>query len=203
MQSTGQIALFSDPGQPSLCAAHHGKHWPSGWKKKTGYPPEMTGMLDSQYDLTSLAAKKGRLVRPDQSSDPDRGVGLTVAASPPNVFSPPKFLNDDLLGSKLVHHYGSHLGALDLGGSNRRTSRCAGNKQNVGKNYFISDFRVPPVNSKMISFADFELVAAVFNNRIHAAEAPREDLDNADQQRLDAMILRMGVTRLLAWRERK
>jgi hypothetical protein len=163
----------------------------------------MTGLPDVQYDLTGLVAKKGRLVWLDQSSNPDRSIRLTVAASPPYIFAPTKLLNDDLLGAKLVYHHGDHMGALDLGGPDRRTGRCAGDKQHLGKNNLITGFRVPPVDPNAVPFADFELVAAVFNNRIHSAEAPREDRDVADQHRLDAIILRMGVTRLLDWRERK
>lgn len=50
----------------------------------------------------------------DQTGDPNRRIRLPVAPASPDIFSPTKLLNDDLLGPELVDNGCHHLGALDL-----------------------------------------------------------------------------------------
>jgi hypothetical protein len=127
----------------------------------------------SARDGQFLATWENELSGLNQAGDLNHRKRLPMTVLTTYVLAPSEFLDDKLLGAKLVDDFTGHLSTRQ----GRNTDFCGtvlgGHQQDLGKHEFVTRFTVTAIDPYPITFTNAELMTAFFNDRVHPSKTPR------------------------------
>jgi hypothetical protein len=102
---------------------------------------------------------------------------LPMAVLAAHVLTPPKLLDDDLLGPELVDNLARHLGTLNRRHTNLCRPVLSRDQQDLRKDELVTRLAIAAVDPNPVAFTHAELMTAFFDYCVHTLENSSSDLN--------------------------